>query len=707
MALIGTLRTKMTKWVVGLVAVAMAAFILGSDFIGNGPKSFFGADNSVGEIAGTSVSMEEYQAAIQETENNYALNLNRRPTEAEMPTIRQQAWDLLIARKAVMPEFEKVGVKVHSEEEWDMIQGKNVDEGLRNAFRDSLGRFDRTRLIQQLQVFNSFPAGSPQRAQWDIYRANLAPARARLKYEALLLKSNYVTKAEAERAYHEQSDVAEAKYLYVPFYALSDSLVKVSDSDLTAYYEKHKENYKSSETKSLSYVVFPVEASASDSAAILKSLNELREGFINTKEDSLFAVTNNTSTTSSPYAVYNASTLPEGLQARVETLKPGVVEGPFLENGFYKLVKLIGAGTDTAYYARASHILFRSEDSSDAGKKAAQESARKVLAELKAGANFAAMARQYGSDGTASNGGDLGWFGRGTMVKPFDKAVFGATKSGLLNDLVETDFGYHIINVTGVKNNKTYTVALIEEEITPSDETQNEIFRNADNFSNDLDGVEAFQERAKNDSLNVFEANYLAPSDRRISNLGDARQLITWAYREGKVGKVSEATDVNGDYVIAVVTKETEEGYKPLDKELKETITPLAKKQLLGKLIAEKLNGKNDPLETLAQQFGTDAIVNSTSDLKLNSNSMVSVGFDPAAVGKTFAIENGKRSKPFIGENGVLVVDMIRKTTAPDITDYSVYVSQLIQTLNNRSSVTIGEALKSSANVKDRRYKLF
>ena len=86
---------------------------------------------------------------------------------------------------------------------------------------------------------------------------------------------------------------------------------------------------------------------------------------------------------------------------------------------------------------------------------------------------------------------------------------------------------------------------------------------------------------------------------------------------------------------------------------------------------------------------------------------MVSVGLDPSAVGKTFSLENGKRSKPFIGDNGVLVVDMIRKTTAPDITDYSVYVSQLLQALSNRSSVTIGEALKSSANVKDRRYKLF
>ena len=226
-------------------SVAMAAFILGSDFLGNGTRSFFGNDNSVGEIAGTSVKMEDYQAAIQETENNYAMNLNRRPTETEMPGIRQQAWDLLIARLAITPEFAKVGVKVHSEEEWDMIQGKNVDEGLKNAFRDSLGRFDRNRLIQQLQVFNTFPAGSPQRAQWDVYRSNLSPARARLKYEALMLKSNFVTSAEAERAYHEQTDVAEIKYLYVPFFAVSDSTVKAADSDISAYYNKNKEKYRS------------------------------------------------------------------------------------------------------------------------------------------------------------------------------------------------------------------------------------------------------------------------------------------------------------------------------------------------------------------------------------------------------------------------------------------------------------------------------
>lgn len=707
MALISTLRTKMTKWVVGLVAVAMAAFILGSDFLGNGAQSFLGLDNSVGEIAGNAITMEEYQAAIQETENNYAMSLNRRPTDAEMPTIRQQAWDLLIARNAINPEFEKVGIIVTGDEEWDMVQGKNVDEGIRNAFRDSLGRFDRNRLMQQLQVFKNFPAGSPQRAQWDIYRANLAPARARLKYEALLLKSNYITQAEAERNYHEANDVAEVRYLYVPFFAVNDSAVTVSDADITAYYNKNKEKYRSQVTRSLSYVVFPEVATAADSATIRKGLEDLAQAFRVAENDSLFAVTNNSNPDGGGWNEYNASNLPAGLQATLNTLKPGEVVGPFLEADTYKVVKLVRTGSDTATFSRASHILFRAADASDKAKEDAKTQARKVLAEIKAGADFAAKAREFGSDGTATSGGDLGWFGKGAMVKPFENAVFGATREGLLNDVVETDFGYHIIKVTGLRNNTKYIVASVEEPIAPSEETRNEIYAKADEFANNLSGADAFREKAQKSNFQVSDANNLGPSERRMGNLGDARSIISWAYREGSVGKVSEAQHIGDQWVVAVVTAETEEGYRSLDKELKETITPLAKKQLIGKVIADKIKSGKGELNEIAKLFGTDAIVQTSSDLRLNSNSLVSVGFDPVAVGKAFAAEAGKRSAPIIVENGVMVVEGIRKSVAPDVTDLSSYKNQLLQLVNNRSSFTIGEALKNAAKIEDKRYRLF
>ena len=106
MALIGTLRNKMGTWVVVFVFVAIAAFILGDIFSGNSSILNWGR-NTVGEIAGRDISVDEYQSAIQEREANYILQLGREPGEREMPAVRQQAWDLLIARHAIQSEFAK------------------------------------------------------------------------------------------------------------------------------------------------------------------------------------------------------------------------------------------------------------------------------------------------------------------------------------------------------------------------------------------------------------------------------------------------------------------------------------------------------------------------------------------------------------------------------------------------------------------------
>lgn len=86
---------------------------------------------------------------------------------------------------------------------------------------------------------------------------------------------------------------------------------------------------------------------------------------------------------------------------------------------------------------RASHILVKTE-----------QEARDVLAQLKKGAAFEELAKKYSQDNTAAKGGDLGWFSKGAMVQEFDKAAFGL-KEGELSGIVKTQFGFHIIKVTG------------------------------------------------------------------------------------------------------------------------------------------------------------------------------------------------------------------------------------------------------------------
>ena len=102
---------------------------------------------------------------------------------------------------------------------------------------------------------------------------------------------------------------------------------------------------------------------------------------------------------------------------------------------------------------QAAHILITvAKQATDAEKQAAQAKAEKVLQLVKQSpSQFGALAKQYSQDpGSAANGGDLGMFGRGSMVKPFEDSVF-SLKVGEISGLVQTDFGYHIIKVLAIK----------------------------------------------------------------------------------------------------------------------------------------------------------------------------------------------------------------------------------------------------------------
>lgn len=116
---------------------------------------------------------------------------------------------------------------------------------------------------------------------------------------------------------------------------------------------------------------------------------------------------------------------------------------------------------------RASHILIAADAKGPADARAkAKAKAEELLGKLKAApGEFAKLARENSQDpGSAENGGDLGFFGRGMMVKPFEDTVFGL-KEGELSGVVETDFGYHIISVTGIKPGKVRSLDEVRAEI--------------------------------------------------------------------------------------------------------------------------------------------------------------------------------------------------------------------------------------------------
>lgn len=114
---------------------------------------------------------------------------------------------------------------------------------------------------------------------------------------------------------------------------------------------------------------------------------------------------------------------------------------------------------------RASHILIRVETSATPDqKKAARERIDGLLKQVRAGGDFAELAKANSQDSSASNGGDLNYFGRGQMVPAFEQAVV-ALKVGQVSDVVETPFGYHVIKLTEIRPARTVPLAEVSTRI--------------------------------------------------------------------------------------------------------------------------------------------------------------------------------------------------------------------------------------------------
>jgi peptidyl-prolyl cis-trans isomerase C len=114
---------------------------------------------------------------------------------------------------------------------------------------------------------------------------------------------------------------------------------------------------------------------------------------------------------------------------------------------------------------RASHILIKVDaDATEAQKTEARKKITAIQQKLKKGEDFATLANNYSEDTTSKKGGDLGYFGRGKMVEPFEEAAF-SLKPNEISDIVETQYGYHLIKVVDKKPEAKLTYAEVKDRL--------------------------------------------------------------------------------------------------------------------------------------------------------------------------------------------------------------------------------------------------
>ncbi|MGQ9630139.1 MAG: peptidylprolyl isomerase [bacterium] len=196
---------------------------------------------------------------------------------------------------------------------------------------------------------------------------------------------------------------------------------------------------------------------------------------------------------------------------------------------------------------RVSHILIKTENRSDEEAKAKAE---EILRKIREGADFAEMAKKYSEDSSASKGGDLGYFGRGTMVAPFEEAAF-ALEPGGMSGIVKTQFGYHIIKRHDPKAEAKEQ--LIQER---ADELAKK--RAQELLEKVREKPEDFETLAKSYGTEVLETGYFSRGEI-IENVGDIYEVefTQTAFGLEKPGQVAEkvAKTKRGYEVISLIGK--------------------------------------------------------------------------------------------------------------------------------------------------------
>ncbi|MFN8354090.1 MAG: SurA N-terminal domain-containing protein [Spirosomataceae bacterium] len=703
MAVITKIREK-AGIAVGVVAVALLLFIVGGDMFGS-QGIFSSNQQKVGEIAGHDIMYQDFQQKIDQARQSFEAQSGRSATEEDLAQIREQAWNQFLLDYAYQKEFDALGLSVSSDELVDMVQGNNIHPSVMQAFTNPQTRqFDKNQLISYLKNLKTLPPAQQQ--AWQTFEKSLAEQRVQEKYENLLRLSAYATTDEAKKEYQAQTAKANIRYLYVPFYSIVDSTVKVTDSQLQDYLEKHKDQYKGQSTRTFQYVAFPVIPSKADSLDLYNKIKDLAKGLATAANDSAFARMNTDVPNRSVYM--SLRDMSDQLKAAVKTFNPGGVYGPYREGNTYSIYKYGGTKQDTLYTVRASHILIMPSNQSDTAKAAARVKAESVLARIKGGANFEALAATEGMDGTAQKGGDLGYFqNNNTMVKKFQDAIFGFNGTGLMPNLVETDFGFHIVKVTEAKSNTLYRLAAITKELAPSEGTRDEAFRKADQFALENKTMDAFKAAAKKQNLISLTANRISEDAATINGMKNAREVIRWAFnKDTELNEVSSAFELDNVYIVAIETGKSDKDKVTIE-DYRDELTAKVRAELKAEQIKQKLTGASGTLEQIAQKYGAGALVETVNDLSMNGGVLTSAGADPSALGKAFGLKPGQKSKPFVGEGGVFIMELISKTDAPAIADYTQYKNSARQAQMQRTSLYINEAIKENAKVVDNRAKFF
>ena len=602
---------------IAIVGLAMLAFILG-DFLNSGSSFFNRSRENVGVIEGQKIHYTEYEAAKDQLTEVYKIESGRTDFDEDTyAQIRNQVWNMYVMDYTLRAQAEKIGMEITPDELTELCVGENVHQIIRGrrAFAGEDGQFSREAVKGLISAINNESDDAEQNANlkqakdyWLYWEKAVRISYMQEKYTALLQHLLKANSLDAEFAFNGRQNGVAVDYVMKPYYAVADSLVKVSDGDIKKLYNQHKEQYKQTPNRAIKYIAFDIVPSEDDFKAAETMMNNLKDEFKTTDDISL--VVNTNSDIMYDGRDYSEENVPAQFKefAFRKDAKAGDCTDILFENNTYSMARIMQAGYSMPDSVELKAIVEDGEDQ------------------------------------------ELGWFKAADLPKNIaEPALKGKRGERFTVAIGMGEQTYEIMEIG--KPTPKVKLAILAREVTPSSKTYSVIYNNAKQFIVNNNNAEDLEAAAQEAGMTVVPQYNLTATTDKVGQLKSSRPIVRWAF-EAKEGAVSDVFECGQQFIVAALTEVNDGEYRPLEAvraELMYEATNNAKAAYLKK----ELKGI-ESLEAAAEKLGQT--VQHIERVALGDSRFGNAGMEPAVIGKAIAQGENALSEPIQGNMGVYVV---------------------------------------------------
>ena len=698
------LMTQIRNNLATLFAVLAVFFILtiifdwGLDLGGRRGRGNTSGD-VLGKVNGKEINYREFSEVLRRASENQKRQGGGELDEETERQLRSQVWNQVVEEMLIDQEIDRLGIKVTDQEIVDIVQGPNPPEFLVAQFRDSTGTFRR-------DAYNRAMMDPQNKQAWVQVEDALRQDQKRKKLQSLLTASVRASEGEILQRFVDRNITLDAEFaLFDMNRLIPDSAVTPTDDEARKYYETHPEDYKVKAARKVKFVQFSQVANAEDSAAVENEISRFLEQ-VKLGQD-FVELAKSYSEIPVQDVFFKHSELGKTKESVVFSAKKGSIVGPIKDFDGYHLIKILDDRQGKDEFVNASHILLNAVSGPDSVKVI--QKARDLARRARSGEDFAKLARENSQDfGSGSQGGELGWTGKGGWVKPFEDAAFKA-RVGEIVGPIRSQFGWHIIKVTG-KDRREVKIADLVMKVKASPQTIDAAYQHAQDFSF-LAKDEGFEKSAELSKYTVRETPEFTKGGV-IPGVGMNDAISNFAF-DHKVGSISEPISATGGIMVVMVSGAHEDGVRNFDE-----VKVLSK---MGALKEKKLQALRPQVDEFYKKLtpSSDLLVAAQSAPNVTAQKTgpfkpvdfpLGVGRDARFIGVALSLKPGELSKPFEGSRGYYIIKLLSRSSLDSVSLASQRQSIKDQILQEKRTRVVSEwrtAIRDKADIEDHRDKFF